>query len=126
MNPVQAVAAILKAYRPHFADADYAPVRRWLDAGCDLEQDILPVIRDWTSRRTDIYSLGFFARHVLAAKKRRTPLASEDCPHNRARHIAYLIRVLGRCMPTDQRWLAAYERKHGTVAPVPQKGEKNL
>jgi hypothetical protein len=118
MNPIQSVSAPLTSYSPSFQNADYSQVQRWLDAGCDLEQDILPVIREWTARKPDIYSLGFFTKYVLIAKaKREHPVKPVD-PHRKAKHLAYLIRVVGRCMPTDQRWLDAYEREHGPVAPL--------
>ncbi len=120
MNVVQAVSAILTAYRPHFPDADFSPARRWLDQGCDLERDILPVIREWAARKPDIRSLGFFTRYVLAAKAARTAVAPVSDPHRRARHIAYLTRVLGRCMPTDQRWLESWERAHGPIESLRQ------
>lgn len=120
MNAVQAVSAILVAYRPHFADADYSPVCYWLDQGCDLERDILPVIREWTGRKADIRSLGFFTRYVLAAKAARSTARAPSDPHRRARHIAYLTRVLGRCMPTDQRWLETWEREHGLIESLQQ------
>lgn len=111
---ITAVAELLTRYNPRFATANYAPVKRWLAEGCDLDLDILPTIRAWTARKPDIYSLGFFSPHVREAREARmkgAPLSD----HDRARNIAFLIRRMGRCMPTEERWLERFEAEHGVV-----------
>jgi hypothetical protein len=116
MNPISQISSLLTSYNPRFAQADYTPAQRWLDAGCDLS-DILRTIRFWTGRKQDIRSLGFFTPYVLATRKpKREPLS----PDRLARHYAFLIRRLGQYHPEKERWLLAYEREHGPVAPGQQ------
>jgi hypothetical protein len=45
---------------------------------------------------------------------RLKPLPTE-AERRRAEKIAYVVRNLGRCMPTEARWLKEYEERYGTV-----------
>lgn len=107
------VVELLTRYNPRITD--FSPVQRWIDEGCDLEKDILPVLREWTARKPDIYSLGFFTRYVRQAKEERETREKPADIHQQARAIAFLIRRLGRCMPAERRWLDAYEAGHGKI-----------
>ena len=79
------VVELLTAYHPRFARADCRQVERWMADGCDLERDVLPVVREWTEKKADIYSLGFFARYVREAKQDRE--RREGAVHRTARTI---------------------------------------
>lgn len=110
---MQPIIEALTAYRPHFATADYSPAAQWIAEGCDIERDILPTIEHWTQRKPDIYSVGFFTKYVREAKQQREQ--AEKRVHRQAVRIAFLTRKLGRVMPTDTRWLEAYETRYGPV-----------
>ena len=59
---------------------DLSEVRNWLEAGADLDNDVLPVI-DARSRGKDagsVYSWKYYRRAVLAALARRTAIVDLD------------------------------------------------
>lgn len=125
MSDITPVVELLTAYHPQFAQANYAPVRQWLAEGCDLHGDILPVLQAWTSRKPDIYSLGFFTPYVRKARQARLKAATEGItPKQRAERIAFRVRRLGQRLPTDERWLAAFEAEHGIVCGAETSDEK--
>ena len=114
MTDLTPALTLLTAYNPRFCDR--APVRAWMEAGADLHLDIIPVIREWTARKQDIYSVGFFTKYVRQARDARLNAPEPITDRQRAERVAFLTRRLGRSLPTDERWLAAFEAKHGEVA----------
>lgn len=121
MTPIKQIATLLTAYRPHFGnqDTDYSPAARWLEAGCDLERDILPIIKGWIAWKGDIHYVSFFTKPVMQAKQARenAERARQPIPdEQRAKRYAFLIRKLGRAMPAEARWLVEYEQRNGPVA----------
>src|SRR4051812_18324720 len=98
------VVELLARYSPNFAGADFGLVRKWMAEGADMEKDILPVLRHWTSVKADIYSLGFFAPYVRQTRITRlgTPISTESISiHERARQIAFVTRRVGKCKPRE-------------------------
>lgn len=87
-----------------------------------MEDDILPVIKAWTDRKKDIYSLRFFTPYVLKARdarlEREKPLAPMD-ERVRAARIAFVTRRVGRRIPREEAWLHAWEMKHGPIELQP-------
>lgn len=118
MSDLNTIRSLLTAYSQKFARADYSPVFAWLAEGADLERDVMPVMKAWTAKKADIYSLRFFTPHVRLARDER--LATKPGPisiHRKASNIAFLTRRLGRCLPRETAWLEAYEKQHGKVTP---------
>lgn len=121
---IAAVAEILTRYNPSFAQANYAPVKKWIADGADLHLDIIPTIRTWIAKRPDIYSLGFFTPHIHKAREERVQtMTRPSTAHQRAMRTAFHVRVLGRRLPTDERWLAKYEAENGPVDALPQQSQ---
>ena len=61
---------------------------RWLNAGCDLDLDILPVIRSLSARAgpSSIRSWAFFTEQIAATHQRRTaPMPTVDTHHQPTR-----------------------------------------
>jgi hypothetical protein len=115
MTDLTPVTALLTAYHPQFAHANYAPVRQWIEDGADMERDILPVLRDWTAKKADIYSLGFFTPYVRQARLSRQEVKQPLTDENRAKRIAFITRRVGKCLPRESAWLDRYEATHGKV-----------
>lgn len=120
MTDITPISSLLTRYRASFAQANYAPVRQWLADGADMDRDILPVLLHWTAKKPDIYSLGFFTPYVRQARVAREaaqkPVAiGPDAERRRAERVAFLTRKLSQRHPTEERWLEAWEAKHGAV-----------
>jgi hypothetical protein len=122
MNPIKPISDELTRYRSHFATADYTAARRWLEAGCDLHRDILPVIRAKIATKRDIHSLGFFTADILKAKQARenaeqarARAATPEGEAVKARNIAFLVRI-GKASPEHRAWLEAYQRRQQEAA----------
>jgi hypothetical protein len=117
-HDITPISSLLIRYRASFVDANYSPARQWLEEGCNLHHDILPVLQAWTARKSDIYAVGFFTPYVRQAKAAREKAAQQQGPEadrRRAKAIAFVTRRLGKSRPTEEKWLAAYEAKHGRV-----------
>lgn len=122
------IVDLLTRYRASFAHANYAPVRQWLLDGCDMERDILPVLRFWTEKKHDIYALGFFTKYVMQAKQareaeQRAASIGPDAERRRAERIAFLTRTLNQRHPTEERWLREWEEKNGAIELQPSSKE---
>lgn len=107
-----ALHKLLADYSPRLA-RDFSQVERWQAEGCDLDLDIIPVIEALMARKKDIYSLGFFTRHVREARDARIKRGILT-PRQRAERIV-IRRRYGGLYPTDERWLKQYEAVHGAV-----------
>jgi hypothetical protein len=120
MTTLPELRSLLTSYNPRFAKADYGIVVRWQADGADMERDILPVIRNWTAKKDNIFSLRFFEPYVLKARDARLaaekPAATAD-DRKRAAKVAFVTRVVGKCMPQESAWLEAWEQVHGRVTP---------
>lgn len=114
MSDLTPVITILTGYNHRLA-RDLSPVHRWIAEGCDLHLDVIPVITEWTAKKPNIYSLGFFTRYVQLARNARlaVPLPIDD--RTKADRIAFITRVMGQCRPAMTRWLEAYEEVNGAV-----------
>lgn len=111
-----------------FVRQDFRIIDRWLADGCDMEQDVLPWMREAMGKFKDITALRWFEKGVyrkrderLAREEVQARLAAKNAPPSpdtvfrQMRHIAFMTRKLGRCMPDDTRRLEAYEKEHGGV-----------
>lgn len=125
MTDLSPAISLLIEYNSHFAYQDFSPIRMWLAEGADMEKDIMPTLRVITGRRKEIKTSHYFTEAVRRAMQSRLDtekaMASKPNPglskeEIRAKTIAFAVRKLGRCMPTDERWLASYEAQHGVVA----------
>lgn len=98
-------------------------IHEWIKQGYDVDKDILPAIDDKLKYLSKtIYSFAFFdapikQQHQRRLKEQNTPkeLAQSEKDANRAKSIAFRIRKMGQCCPTDERWLNQYEAQHGRV-----------
>lgn len=125
MDISPAVSLLLDYNAPRFAVKGFSEIRMWIAEGCDLEQDIVPTMKRLMAVNRNIGGLSYFRKAVCEARDTRKDIeaarSARGSPNHasldaaRARHLAFLIRKLGKCMPTDERWLASYEQQHGEV-----------
>lgn len=117
----ESLVEILTRYRPSFAHADWSRVRMWQEQGCDMERDIIPAVKATIARKHDIGSLAYFdapvrkARDMRMVSEQKAEPPTPQTEEAKAKKLAYIIRKLGRRMPTEERWLKEYEQLHGKV-----------
>lgn len=117
------------AYDPRMGVSTFRDVyipRMWVNNGCDVKLDCLPVMNDAMKRNGHIKAFNYFTNSIEAARDRRMARVAaeqdqpkevkEDSEKAKAKSIAFLTRKLGKRMPHEERWLAEYEKQHGEVA----------
>jgi ribosomal protein S16 len=120
---IAAVDLLLRYDERRFGfNLDHHTIRMWLTEGADMEQDILPAMRDCMSKKKDIKHVGYFTPAVRRLRESRVEVEKakamkKEGPSDAAlaKRYAFLIRTLGKCLPTEARWLDEYEAKNGAV-----------
>lgn len=124
LTPIQQISSLLTSYRSHFGNPnmDYTPAARWLEAGCDLEKDILTVIRAKIAKKTEFRYVNFFTKDIMQAKEARVNAeqararaATPEGEAAKARNIAFLLRI-GKASPEHLAWLEAYQQRQQEAA----------
>lgn len=126
---IEPILTLLLDYNPSLATRDISIPYVWLNAGCDIEKDILPIIKEIIKRRSPakpkISTFSYFTNAVLSARDRRlmpvlnkVEKTQDEQDALRAKNIRWhkdkglrTTKVGGQ----DFEWLAQYESKHGRV-----------
>lgn len=102
------------------------PIRDWIAAGCDIQKDILPVMKAKMAKKRDIFSFAFFTADVLKAhdvrvqqdhaeaKKRQAQTPAEK--QSQMQRLAWMRKFSPGNFTRFQHELEAYEREHGKVS----------
>ena len=124
---IEPILTNLLEYNANLAARDISTPYIWINAGCDIEQDILPTIKEIIKRRNPaqpkIATFSYFTNAVLSARdKRLLPVLNKKEPTQEEKdtHRANNIRWhKERGITTinvglqDFDWLETYEQKHG-------------
>lgn len=118
-------------YNPSLALRDISTIYMWLNEGCEIDKDILPIMREITEKRAKgrkdkITTFSYFTNSVRAARDKRliAPIANDKLkvpsPEERDAHRAQNIRwhkdrglTTARVGTQDYDWLERYEQTHG-------------
>lgn len=107
-------------YNPMLATADISTPRMWVNAGCDIELDIIHVMENIMSRKKGISSFSYFTNPIMTARdKRKAVEATTQRPQSekdavRAKNMRWIIDTginASAISPADYEWLEQYERK---------------
>lgn len=120
-------------YNPNLAFSDLQTIHMWLNEGCDIELDILPIMREITERRSKqkadkISTFSYFTNSVRGARDKRiiAPVAEARAkePTQAERDAMKALNVkwhklkgitTTRVGLQDFDWLKRYENEHGEV-----------
>jgi hypothetical protein len=111
--------------------ASYHPIREWLANGCDIRQDIVPVMEKKMLRHSGIYSFNFFTNDILKARDERLraehlrakgAVIDPEAELKRMKHYAWMRDFVAKggqlvAYGRHKDELTAYEAKHGPVTP---------
>ncbi|HYH64301.1 MAG TPA: hypothetical protein VD866_06345 [Urbifossiella sp.] len=123
---IEPVIELATAYNAMLLVRDLHTVRMWVNAGCDVDKDVVPTMKQLTTRNAHITTFGYFTQAVYRARDRRlewekanpqTDATPQEVDiHRKARTVAHIVRRFAQVKNPDmERWLAAYEAEHGAV-----------
>ena len=126
---IEPILKVLLDYNPLLATRDISTPYVWLNAGCDMEKDILTTIQEIIKRRNPsqpkISTFSYFTNAALSARdKRLSPVLNKKEPTQEERDAirAKSLRwkkdkgiITASTGPQDFVWLAKYEADHGRV-----------
>lgn len=128
IDKTKAIDLLLAYNEAVFCTQSFTTIDGWINDGCDLEQDVLPWMREATTKFKDITSVSWFQKGVYRRKKEReerelvaSRVAVKNAPPDaetearKAKMLAKTIRVFNVRRPDQIQWLAEYEAKHGRV-----------
>lgn len=118
---IQTVIDLAIDYNPMLATRDISTVYCWLNEGCDIDQDIMPTLKQIMGRKLGVSTFKYFSNAVREAKDKRLIRAKTEA-EQRSRPPEHYMKIYawkrdrGMTLTTSQEEeLRAYEAIHGAV-----------
>lgn len=129
MTDISPAIQKLLAYNQAFAmRGDFMKIHEWINAGCDMEKDILPALEQMMSRKKDINSVAYFSPAVFNRRDNRIALEnakrSNSIPVNseavKAKGLKWKLERQfggydGYLSEPEKKFLSKYEQQHGRI-----------
>jgi hypothetical protein len=114
---ISRIIDIALEYNPMLATADLSTPYMWCNAGCDIELDILPVMKEIMAKRKDrkIVTFSYFTNPVMASRDKRGVEARVERkpldPKTRYERLIWLRGVNISISLEDEKFIEEMERK---------------